>query len=316
MLATIARTGSMAAAARELDLVPSSLTYRVRGLEEALDVLLIDRSRRKARVTPAGIELLAQGERLLLEMGAVLARVKRVALGWEPNFTLAVDSILSRSAVFDLVARFYDSGAPTQLRLLSEVMQGGYEALANNRADLALGMAAPEKVGKLFVSQALGSMAFVFAVAPQHPLANAAEPLADAIIAEHRAVAVADSAAFQPSLSIGLLDGQDTLTVANMDSKIEAQLRGLGCGFLPLPLVQSHIDAKTLIAKTTERSPRVITIYATWRKPSIGKGGSAKTGMPNPEDATNIGLGKALAWWLHALSSPKAQAALLGYANK
>ena len=44
MMDTIARTGSFAAAARELGKVPSALTYNVRQLEDALDVLLFDRS--------------------------------------------------------------------------------------------------------------------------------------------------------------------------------------------------------------------------------------------------------------------------------
>ena len=54
ILGAIARAGSFAGAARELGLVPSALTYRVRQIEEALDVLLFDRSRRQARPTPAG----------------------------------------------------------------------------------------------------------------------------------------------------------------------------------------------------------------------------------------------------------------------
>ena len=41
MLQTIERQGSFAGAARALDLVPSALTYRVRQLEDALDVLLL-----------------------------------------------------------------------------------------------------------------------------------------------------------------------------------------------------------------------------------------------------------------------------------
>jgi hypothetical protein len=44
MLQVIADTGSFAAAARQLGLVPSALTYRVRQIEDALDVLLFDRS--------------------------------------------------------------------------------------------------------------------------------------------------------------------------------------------------------------------------------------------------------------------------------
>ena len=48
MMDTIARTGSFAEAARELGKVPSALTYSVRQLEEALDVLLFDRSELRA----------------------------------------------------------------------------------------------------------------------------------------------------------------------------------------------------------------------------------------------------------------------------
>jgi DNA-binding transcriptional LysR family regulator len=43
MTDVIARTGSSAAAARELGKVPSALTCSVRQLDDALDVLLFDR---------------------------------------------------------------------------------------------------------------------------------------------------------------------------------------------------------------------------------------------------------------------------------
>ena len=71
MMDTIARTGSFAAAARELGKVPSALTYSVRQLEEALDVLLFDRSSRQAQLTPAGTELLLEGRRLLQELSLI-----------------------------------------------------------------------------------------------------------------------------------------------------------------------------------------------------------------------------------------------------
>ena len=53
MMDMIASTGSFAAAARELGKVPSALTYSVRQLEDALDVLLFDRRSRQARLTAA-----------------------------------------------------------------------------------------------------------------------------------------------------------------------------------------------------------------------------------------------------------------------
>ena len=66
MMDTIDRAGSFAAAARELGKVLSALTYSVRQLEDALDVLLFDRRSRQAQLTAAGEELLREG-RLLLQ---------------------------------------------------------------------------------------------------------------------------------------------------------------------------------------------------------------------------------------------------------
>ena len=46
----------------------------------------------------------------------------------------------------------------------------------------------------------------------------------------HRAVAVADSA-HRPTATVNLLPGQEVLTVSDMQAKIAALLRGIGCGF-------------------------------------------------------------------------------------
>src|ERR1700744_6107371 len=103
MLQTVASTGSFAAAARSLGLVPSALSYRVRQIEDALDVLLFDRSGRQAKVTEAGVELLRESGRLLGEIDAVANRVRRVATGGEPMLTIAVDSVIAREPMLDLV---------------------------------------------------------------------------------------------------------------------------------------------------------------------------------------------------------------------
>src|SRR2546428_12965438 len=85
MMDTIARTGSFAAAARELGRVPSALTYQVRQLEGARDALLFDRRARQARLTPAGEELLEEGRRVLAELDDLTDRVQRVSSGSEAH---------------------------------------------------------------------------------------------------------------------------------------------------------------------------------------------------------------------------------------
>jgi molybdate transport repressor ModE-like protein len=140
LLQTVARLGSFAAAARALDLVPSAVTYRVRQIEDALDVLLFDRSSRQARLTGAGAELLREGERLLSEIDAIAFRVKRVATGWESQLTIAVDTAISSSTVMDLAHTFFELASTTRLRLRDESLSGTLEALTSGQADLALGV--------------------------------------------------------------------------------------------------------------------------------------------------------------------------------
>lgn len=57
-------------------------------------MLLFDRSSRQAKLTAAGAELLREGARVLNEIDAIANRVKRVATGWESQFTIAVDKVL------------------------------------------------------------------------------------------------------------------------------------------------------------------------------------------------------------------------------
>lgn len=296
LIDAVARNGSMAAAARELGLVPSALTYRVRQIEDALDVLVFDRSARQARITPAGAELLRSGEHLLRELDAVAERVKRVATGWEPQFTVVADAIISRTTLFELCEAFFALGVPTRLRIRNETLTGTLESLLGGKSDLALGVSADGSSYAGFQSLPMGDVPFHFAVAPHHPLANSAEPLADALIGQHRAVAVADTTQRGSGVTVNLLAGQDVFTVPSMQHKLEAQLRGLGCGFLPIPLMQPYVDAGHLVLKAVERCPPIARMGYAWRAGS-GTGTSS--------------MGKAQQWWLKQLASPTTRAALL-----
>jgi len=317
MMDVIARTGSFAAAARELGKVPSALTYNVRQLEDALDVLLFDRRSRQARLTAAGEELLNEGRRLLEQVDAVANRVKRVATGWETELTVAVDGVISRVTVFELCEAFFAlkpthagtldepgrNGPGTRLRLRTEVLVGTWEALVTGQADLAIGVSVgTDRVPTSGVHvQPLGEMDFVFAVAPHHPLAATSAPITDADLLRFRAVAVADSAQRLAPMTVNLLPGQDIFTVASTQAKIEAQLRCLGCGYVPEPLAREHVAAGRLVVKQTQRpQPRVRLGYA-WRSPSENARGSAR----QPQ------MGLALGWWLDQLESPATRRALL-----
>ena len=292
MLQTIASTGSFAAAARELGVVPSALTYRVRQIEDALDVLLYDRSSRQARLTEAGAELLREGARLLADIDAVANRVKRVATGWESQLTIVVDTIISKATVMELCDSFFALSPPTRIKLRDETLSGTLEALTSGQADLALGVAETSTTTGIH-SKPLGEASFIYAVAPHHPLATAPEPLKDEVIRQHRAVAVADTITRGGGLTYGLLGGQDVFTVATMQDKLDAQLRGLGGGFVPECMARVFIETGRLVVRQVDRPPRIVRVNYAWRS------------------VAQAGQGRALAWWLSQLESSATRAALL-----
>lgn len=316
LIEAVHRTGSMAAAARESGLVPSALTYRIRRVEDTLDVLLFDRSSRRARLTAAGIELLREGNRVLLELESIANRVKRVATGWEPQLTLAVDSIISRTTMMELCEAFFALEPPTRLKLREEALSGTLQTLYSGQADLAIGVVL-EPSSRGLQSKVLGNLRFVYAVAPHHPLARAVEPITDELMLQHRVVAVADSVQRGGGMTVGLLGGQDVFTVPGMLAKLDAQLRGLGTGFLPEYLARPHIDAGRLVEKEVARAPRVVRVSYAWRDKGIGIG-MGMNGDTAIDSTTALGgeghggkPGQALQWWLNQLDHPTTRRALL-----
>ncbi|KAB0577408.1 LysR family transcriptional regulator [Ideonella dechloratans] len=305
MMDTIARTGSFAAAARELGKVPSALTYSVRQLEDALDVLLFDRRSRQAKLTAAGEELLQEGRRLLAQMDAVANRVRRVATGWETQLTITADDVLSRRTLLELCEAFYairpqggSEGTGTRLRLRAEVLAGTWDTLLSGQADLAIGVPFDMVLPSGFEMRSLGRVDFVFVMAPHHPLAGRDEPLTDAELLRHRAVAVADSAQRVSPITVNLLPGQDVLTVPTMQMKIDALLRCLGCGFVPEPMVRDHLALGHLVQREVRRARRETTLAYAWRSAAVGQPRQAPRGL-------------ALQWWLQQLESPATRQALL-----
>ena len=291
VLDAIDRKGSFAGAAAELHRVPSALTYQVQKLEQDLDVLLFDRRGHRAVLTAPGRELLKEGRNLLRAADDLECRVKRLATGWEVELRLSIDTNVPLRGVLDLLEAFYREDVGTRLRLSREVLGGNWDALVDRRADLVIGASGEAPTGGGYSSQPLGELEWWFAVAPHHPLAQDAEPLQRETILRHRAVAVGDTSRRLPPRTTGLYSGQDVLTVPDMETKLRAQIAGLGCGFLPRLLAQPAIDTGRLIAKEVEESKPSGALRYAWR-----------TGE----------TGKALKWFLKRLEQLDTRRALLG----
>jgi len=139
VLDAIDRKGSFAAAAEALFRVPSAITYTVQKLEQDLAVQLFDRSGHKAVLTPAGQALLRDGRHLLRAAQLLESRVTRVATGYETELTIAVSDVIGVERLFPLLEDFYREPCGTEVKLISEVYGGSWDALQAGRADLSIG---------------------------------------------------------------------------------------------------------------------------------------------------------------------------------
>ena len=283
VLDAIDRRGSIAAASTELHRVPSTISYAVAKLEEDLGVSLFERFGPRISLTPAGKELLKEGRYLLKAAQDLEHRVRRVASGWETQLTIGLESLLAPSVLTDDIRDFYQVADSTRLRVTQDTLSGSWEALLDRRVDLAVGVAGEGPSGGGYTSELLGTVPFVFVVAPDHPLARARRPLDKAELRAHRAVAAADSAQRLAPRTVGLLFGQDTLTVPDIFSKYAFQMAGLGFGYLPEPYARSAIDAGRLVEKRVAEPRAKETFHIAWRTDEQGA---------------------ALSWWLGRMRRP------------
>jgi len=267
----IERKGSFSAAADALFRVPSAVTYTIQKLEQGLDTKLFDRSGHRARLTPAGCKLLEDGRHLLRAAGDLECQVRRVATGWETELRVAVADVLPLRALYPLVEQFYQSCQGTQIKLLCEVLGGVWDALIEGRADLIIGASGDRPTSGSYTVEALGKLEFAFVCAPHHPLAVEEEPLSDEARLQHRAVASADSSRHLSPRTVGLFSGQDVLTLPNMAAKRDAQLRGLGVGYMPLYAVEDDLRYGRLVTKKTASGHPAVQLTIAWRNQQKGR---------------------------------------------
>lgn len=271
-LDAIATEGSFAKAAEVLHKVPSALTYTMQKLESDLDVAIFDRSGKRAVLTPIGVALLEQGRELLRQADGVERRIKRLGQGWETTLTIAYDGVVPFEWMLPLIRDFDALASGTRLKFMEETLGGVWEALIDRRADFAIGAFGDVPSGfGLLARDWIQLEAFVFAVAPSHPLAAATEPIPVAEVARHRVVVVSDTSRRLEGRTVGVQPAQETLGVPTLLAKVAAQVAGLGVGHVPRHLAAEHIRAGRLVVKQIEEGRSGGTLKLAWRSGEDGK---------------------------------------------
>lgn len=129
-------TGSMAEAARRLDVSPAAVAQQIRALERELGATLLARSGRTVAPTAAGMRIVARSRGLLRE----LADLKTVADDEYATGELRLGTINTalHSLVPEILARFVKTHAQVKMFIQSGTSMELYDALKNGDIDVAV----------------------------------------------------------------------------------------------------------------------------------------------------------------------------------
>jgi DNA-binding transcriptional LysR family regulator len=272
VLDAIDHRGSYAAAAAQLNKVPSALSYIVQKLEEQLEVTLFVRQGRRAVLTPAGKHLLVEGRKVLNAINALSEQTQTIANGWEPKIRIACDAIIDIQPVYRSIQRFLVEHDNIEIDVQEEVMNGTWEALIEDRVDLVIGAPAPVPTQKGIRAVKINELENILVVSHTHPLAKVNTPIALSELVQYCHVIVHDSSKNEIPWSVNIIKGSQRFYVSNITHKIAAIKAGIGIGYLPKYLIESQIASMQLteIKLTDKKLPQAL--YMAWKITNQGKG--------------------------------------------
>ncbi|MDI3324549.1 LysR family transcriptional regulator [Pontibacterium granulatum] len=266
------RNGSLSAAAGELGITVSSVSYAIRQLEDNLGECLLNRDNYRVSLTEAGRVAVEHGAEILRLQSSLEAEVHHIASGWERELTIAFTNMLRSDALYDWLAQFYQLNSGTRVRIIREVYSGTWDALYDKRADLVIGAVGrpPHEVDVSYVP--MGRRQLYLAMHAKHTLAELPEPLSMEQVAVHRLVDAGDSSRLiRRASSDGVFISQDQLTVPDLFAQKEAILSGIAVGFMPLHLIEDEINQGRLLVREVENRECSVELYACWRRSSRGR---------------------------------------------
>lgn len=270
ILDALEKEGSFAAASAKLYKTPSALSYTVHRLESDLNIQILDRSGHRARFTRTGQMLLEKGREVLHTVRELEKQAIKLHEGWENELVIGVDDTFPFSLLAPLIESFYQHHSVTRLKFINGVLGGSWDALTQGRADIIVGAMHEPPSSSDFSVARLGELEQVFAVAPHHPLAQEAEPLSRSTIKRYRAIVVGDSSPLSSASATQLLDDQEAITVFDFKTKLELQISGLGCGYLPRYLAQRFLESGALIEKKVATQTLFEPVWMGWNEQTAG----------------------------------------------
>jgi DNA-binding transcriptional LysR family regulator len=179
---TLVRTGSFTRAASELFVTQSAVSHAMRGLEEEVGCLLLNRVGKNAQPTQAGEQLLRHAEVILKEMEIARAALDQLSKWGSARIRIGASITACQYILPDVLRKLKESHPNCFISIVPGDTPQLIESLREHEVDLALGLEPMSETQMEFVP--LFNDELEFLVSPQHPWALAGKVERDQIVRE------------------------------------------------------------------------------------------------------------------------------------
>lgn len=268
----VADKGSFSAAARHIGKAQSAVSISIANLEIDLGVELFNRQGKFPVLTQEGQVLLREARQIVNSCHTFIERARAFEGGIDSILRIAVDEIISKEILMDLLEKFSKKFAATELEILYGTLGDIQTMVEQGRVDI--GILVPNNLpNQINPNRLVSHIAFIPVVSVEHPLAKKKElTLHD--LESHRQLVVTSRGGEREEESIIL--GKQIWMIESTDAIIDMVRRGVGWSFLPTQAVARDIEKRNFVKLSlfVNIVEPLVPVYLIWtQQHSLGVAG-------------------------------------------
>ncbi len=247
--------GGYAKAAKALNKSHSSLHHAVQKLQDQLGIQLIEVTGKQVALTDLG-EVMHRRARLLVEEAETLEKLAPLLQqGWEPEITLAIDTIYPKQFLSKILGKFTQENPISRLQIKEVVLQGAADTIAEKKADLVISPLVPRGIiGVPLMTQLLKPYAHA-----SHPLHELAGEFTSRQMEEFLQIVIRDNSRNQDRKTGGWLKSEQRWTVDSLSQARDIMKSGNGFCWAPPEMMAEDTDLKPLVGE--QNLDRLVALY-------------------------------------------------------
>jgi LysR family nitrogen assimilation transcriptional regulator len=268
----VCETGSITSAARQLNVAQPALGMQIKALEEELGSVLLDRTKRGTRPTPAGEIFLVEAKHILLRVREVRQRLADLEIGAKTTVKVGLTPSLATVLVSPLLEALSAERPEISVNIYEEFSHVLLDLLERGDIDIALAYSVP--AGRTMLRTPLLRETLYFVAQPGSRF-DVPGPIEFDLLSDAPFV-MPGARDFIRQIVEATMRQQDrkirvSYEVESMSAMKELIMCGMACGILPLNNVTRELKSGELVARPVTNPPISRILYSTRRADRASK---------------------------------------------